>query len=44
MTMSFPEVGPRWFSNVFYATLSIFIRLVEIFYGIIDALWVGPTA
>jgi len=35
-TYDFPEVGPRWFSNVFYATLSAFIRLIEVFYKAVD--------
>jgi len=36
---NFPTVGPEWVSNLFYASLSAFIRLVEIFYSMVDTLW-----
>ena len=40
-TWDFPQVGSRWVSNLFYFLLKLFIRSVEIFYGLIDAVFGG---
>jgi len=39
MTMSFPEVGPSWFSTLFYAALSAWIRAHELLFAALDMLF-----
>jgi len=39
MTMSFPEVGPSWFSALFYAALSASIRAHELLFEVLDLLF-----
>ena len=39
MTMSFPEVGPSWFSGLFYAALSASIRAHELLFEVLDMLF-----